>query len=114
MSASTSTSGSGGRGQLGECGWQQAGGGNCNTGGCKIFAIHLQNFLRETCLLMTAASCMLTVLRLTASHENLRIFLYLAVFSNDPHILAPRWRRGCTPALHISTHSDLTFPNIAD
>ena len=108
MSASTSASGSGVGGQLGECGRQQAGGGNCN-----IFAIHLQNFLRETCLLMTAASCMLTVLRLTASHENLRIFLYLAVFSNDPHIFGPETARGCTPALHISTHSDLTFPNIA-
>ena len=113
MSASTSTSGSGVGGQLGECGRQQAGGGNCNTGGCNIFALHLQNFLRETCLLMTAASCMLTVLRLTASHENLRIFLYLAVFSNDPHIFGPETARGCTPALHISTHSDLTFPNIA-
>ena len=63
---------------------------------------------------MTVVSCMLTVLRLTASHENLRIFLYLAVFSNDPHIFGPEMAPGCTPALHISTHSDLTFPNIAD
>ena len=109
MSASTSASGSGVRGQLGECGRQQAGGGNCN-----IFAIHLQNFLRGTCLLITAASCMLTVLRLTASHEKLRIFLYLSVFGYDPHIFGPEMAPGCTPALHISTHCDLTFPNIAD
>ena len=79
-----------------------------NTGGCNIFAIHLQNFLRETCLLMTAASCMLTVLRLTASHENLRIFLYLAVFSNDPHIFGPEMARGCTPALLHSTYPHTT------